>query len=90
MHAFHWNARRNFDVVVRDKRNGSSRCNLVKLAGKIDKFIDRFLFSAQLDKIDTSFDHRFGYARRIRRIDIVEIDDAVEPAVHQRFHQGCL
>ena len=58
----------------------------MKLARKIDKCIDRFLLSAQLDKIDISFDHGLRYAHRLRRVDIIEIDDAVEPAMRQIGH----
>jgi hypothetical protein len=53
----------------------------VKFGGNIDKFGDRFLLPAQLDKIDISFDHRFDNAPRIGHCDVVEIDDAIKPAI---------
>ena len=88
VNALHWNLFRDLGVIVHDQRNGRSTCNFVKLGAKIDQFVDRFMFSAQLNKIDTSFDQLFGHAHGLGRVDVIEIDDPIEPAISKRFHRG--
>ena len=53
----------------------------MKRAGKIDNFLERLRFRAQLDKIDISFDHRLRHALSVSAIDVAEIQDSVEPAI---------
>src|SRR5450631_3610890 len=86
VHAFYRNAARNFGVIVHDQRYGRLRCNFVKLGHEIGEFVQRFLFPAKLDKIDTPFDHRFSHAQRVGRIYVIEINNPVEPAMREVRH----
>jgi hypothetical protein len=79
VHTFH----RSFGdlgVVVYNQRRRRSRRQSVELGRKLDKFVDGPLFSAQLNQINTTLDHRFSDGNDIRVIDVTEIQDAVEPA----------
>ena len=58
----------------------------MKLGGKIDKCIDRLLFAAQLNKVDISFDHCLGHARGNANVNIIQINNTVEPATRQIRH----
>ena len=66
MNAIHRNLGRDFGVVVDDKRDFRARRDFVKLGCKVDKLINRTLFAAELNEIDTAVDHRLKRARRIR------------------------
>ena len=81
VNAFHRDLFRDLGMIVHDQRNGRSTCHFVKLGGEIDKFVDRFLFPAQLNKIDMSFDQLSGHAHGLGRVDVIEIDNPVKPAI---------
>ena len=50
-------------------------------AGKIDNFLDRMFFGAQLDKIDIAVNHRFRDRFEIGDTHVTEIDNTAEPAI---------
>ena len=58
----------------------------MKLGREIGEFVQRFLLPAKLDKIDISFEHRFGYAQRVGCIYVIEINNPVEPAMREVRH----
>ena len=49
--------------------------------GNIGEFVDRFVFSAQLNQIDTAFDHFLRDPIAITDRHITKINNAVEMAI---------
>ncbi len=53
----------------------------MQFTGKIDNFLDRLTFCAQLDKIDIAVNHRLRHTFEIGHTDIAEIENTVEAAI---------
>ena len=49
MYALEGNSRGDLRMIIHDQRRGRAASDLVDLSREIDKFVDRFSFSADLD-----------------------------------------